>query len=392
MLDFRRFDPSSCAFPRPQVPVLPQEPLRGLRLLRAKPAQHAPGRVYRQFSRGRYALHEACRAAGVGTRGALLVPAYHCRTMLDPALALGARVLLYPVHADLGPDLDALAALARTHGPVAAVLATHYFGFAKPLQALAAWCRQHGAELIEDCSHGFVLDPADGHPGPAFGAMGTTARLGIASPYKFLPVPDGGLLWLPAGAGADAITPRAAAARQQIGAWASLLRRPARGVPAAATAAAAEAAQPCGTTVEERSAAPSPHYQTAAQGLAPLAASRWVARHSQLGAIVQARRARFAQWGAASRGFAAARPLFGLDAATVPYMFPLLLDEPEPAFTRLKRQGVPIWRWDDMAVSPCPVATRYRERLLHLPCHQGLTDADMEWMTTTLRQTLAQGR
>ena len=46
--------------------------------------------------------------AGVGREGALLAPAYHCVTMLDPAMALNADIQLYPLHADLSPDLEKL--------------------------------------------------------------------------------------------------------------------------------------------------------------------------------------------------------------------------------------------------------------------------------------------
>ena len=70
-------------------------------------------------------------------------------------------------------------------------------------------------------------------------------------------------------------------------------------------------------------------------------------------------------------------------------MFPLLLDEGEADFYRLKQLGMPIWRWDDMAVSECEVASRYRKRLIHLPCHQALGDSEMNWMTLALRTVLS---
>ena len=50
---------------------------------------------------------------------------------------------------------------------------------------------------------------------------------------------------------------------------------------------------------------------------------------------------------------------------------------------------MPIWRWDDMAVSECEVASRYRKRLIHLPCHQALGDSEMNWMTLALRTVLS---
>jgi dTDP-4-amino-4,6-dideoxygalactose transaminase len=42
-----------------------------------------------------------------------------------------------------------------------------------------------------------------------------------------------------------------------------------------------------------------------------------------------------------------------------------------------------------MAVSACPVATGYRTQLLHLPCHQGLSDAQMNWMLALVKDVLS---
>ncbi|MDR1708149.1 MAG: DegT/DnrJ/EryC1/StrS aminotransferase family protein, partial [Candidatus Accumulibacter sp.] len=64
--------------------------------------------------------------------------------------------------------------------------------------------------------------------------------------------------------------------------------------------------------------------------------------------------------------------------------FPLVIERPDPDFFRLKRAGLPIWRWDERAVAPgapdCGVARHYQLHLLHLPCHQGLDAARMDWM------------
>ena len=98
MLSFRRFDPTPCAFPPPRVPVLAPLGARSL-VLRA----NALSDRVRWYRRGRYALAEAYRLAGAGPGGAVLAPAYHCRTMLDPAIALGAPVLFYEVGPDLAP-------------------------------------------------------------------------------------------------------------------------------------------------------------------------------------------------------------------------------------------------------------------------------------------------
>lgn len=72
----------------------------------------------------------------------------------------------------------------------------------------------------------------------------------------------------------------------------------------------------------------------------------------------------------------------------MPYMFPLYIDYPNPHFYFMKMLGVPIWRWDEMAVSDCPVASDYRTRLLHLPCHQELTNKEMEWMSIAITNVI----
>jgi dTDP-4-amino-4,6-dideoxygalactose transaminase len=69
-------------------------------------------------------------------------------------------------------------------------------------------------------------------------------------------------------------------------------------------------------------------------------------------------------------------------------MFPLHIDQPTPHFYWLKHLGLPVWRWDEMAVSNCPVAQDYRLHLLHLPCHQSLTTDQMDWMISALQKTL----
>jgi len=76
----------------------------------------------------------------------------------------------------------------------------------------------------------------------------------------------------------------------------------------------------------------------------------------------------------------------------VPYMFPLLIEHPQDHFPLLKRLGVTIWRWDDMAESPCAVSRHYRQHLLHLPCHQALSDNELSWMETAVAKVVRSPR
>lgn len=398
-LDYLLFDGAPFAFPPPALPLL--APLRPGALHwqqpsnRPLPAWAGAGRLY---SRARYALREAYRLSGVGPAGTLLAPAYHCRTMLDPALALGAPVSLYHLHAGLTPDLSDIAQrIQQASVPVRALLAPHFFGLRQDLAALAALCQQHGVTLIEDCAHALPLRaPANG-----MGHMGTWC---VASPYKFFPCEDGGALWSGSGQALPAAPPlRPPSWRAVVGQVRNQLRRlrqrPAAsqaGAPAGTALAAPTAlaaltpASQRAQALPQRKAGPSADYQPLRETLACSALSAWIIDHADIAHIVARRRLHFAQWVAAAQDMPQARaPWQQLGAHDTPYMFPLYIDQPEQRFPALKRAGLPIWRWDSLATSSCATSAGYRLHLLQLPCHQGLRAADMAWMISTLRRVLA---
>lgn len=390
-LRYHRFDPSACAYPRPRVPMLP--PLTREQI---GPARPEPATPRRHYARGRYALGAAYALAGVGPAGALLAPAYHCRTMLDPALALGAEVALYPLTPELHADPDGLRRVAAAcRSRPAALLLTHYFGLPREIDAVAAWCRAQGIALIEDCSHalpGSGADAARGRP-----AMGKSGRWAASSPYKFFPCPDGGWLWANDGAPLPAAPLRRPAwgaelrgIRSAWAQWRGRISAPDAGSIEAELAALADRDTHRGRDWLESTDQPSDEFQRGDAGLAGLAVSRWIERHSRLEALVAQRRARYLQWRQAVDALPGIAPLLpDLPAGVAPYMFPLRVRDPAPLFDPLKRMGLPIWRWDDMAASDCMVSRDYRQGVFHLPCHQALDDAQMHWMTTLLRTAAA---
>lgn len=396
MLSFHRFDPAPCGFPRPQVPVLP--PLSWAQLRLRGSAADSTG--CRHFARGRYALRAAYELAGVGPRGALLAPSYHCRTMLDGAVRLGGEVGLYPLTGELEPDIAGLEFAASTcRTPPAALLFTHYFGLPRDIAPVAEWCRRRGIVLVEDCSHALVAEqPPRANGASSVLPMGTTGHYAAASPYKFYPCPDGGLLWSPLGAPLPAKSTRAPGLRAQLrGAWHALQqvrrRHAAPDDMSAEAALATLAARPpiVGRDwIEDgRVAALSAEYAIEAEALDSLAVSRWIQRHADVAGLVKRRRERFMQWADAVAGLSGCQALFAsLPAGSTPYMFPLLVQDPPRRFYPLKQLGVPIWRWDDMAVSSCAVSQRYRQGVFHLPCHQALGDGEMRWMISALQQVM----
>ncbi len=392
-LEYVLFDGAPFDFPRALLPVMP--PFRpaalrwGADTRRAVPAWAGSGRHY---GRARYALRDAYRLSGVGPAGALLAPAYHCCTMFDPALALGAPVRLYAVDETLRPDLGDIARqLERTDLPVKALLASHYFGFAYDLRELAALCQAHGVALVEDCAQSMPLaTPSNG--------MGVTGRWCVASPWKFFPCEDGGVLWSGTGQAIDLPPLRSLGPRGELAQVRRMWQRSRLHLPRGGRALAAvleEAADPLvqqAQAVSRRLEGPSQEYQREWEEIGCAAVSRWIIAHSDIAEIVAARRTNYERWARAVIDMPHARaPWPVLAPNDTPYMFPLLIDHPERHFAPLKRAGLPIFRWDSMAASACATSARYRLGLLHLPCHQALTDAELEWMIGTVRRVLGGG-
>lgn len=338
------------------------------------------------FHFGRYALIEALRRAGVGPGHKVLLPTVHCRSMLDPVLYLGAEPLLYRVGSDLTPDMGSLAGLAAS---ARVMVLTHYFGFPNALDAVTAFCRRHDIVLIEDCSHAFYGE----HAGQPLGTFGSYAA---ASVYKFLPTAYGGLLLDNAGGGPVSLKPPGwrfelrTARSVLLGIWRHM-RRPRRPPDCDACLCVAKARD------ASRSSARRPPKS------ASTVQERWVGTGDTLvgkgilatiahGRIVTRRRRYYAWWLEALRGVGGARALFpALPEGVVPYAFPLVLEQPEPAFSALRYAGIPMWRWEDGAQCDCPVAAHYRTNLVQLPLHQELDEEEARWMMRTAAEILAAG-
>lgn len=388
-LDYQIFDPADCAFPAARIPPLP-DGLAGLSLGTQADRGGKPPESFRHFVRARYALLEAYRLSGIGRDGALLAPAYHCRTMIDPALVLGGPVLLYPVRPDLSTDIGELDRLLQhSPVPVRALLATHFFGLPQALAPIAAWCTERGITLVEDCSHALFMEHGQA---PNVGNVGDFV---VSSPYKFIPCPDGGLLHARQAGRLDGLHPRPQPLKAELRGidYALSMARKRRHGPACAIDAidadlAALPRRPMGDD-SRRQDGLSADYRPTEEGLASLRFSRFLCRHADLAGIAHRRRRHYARWAEATSEITGCRPLAPLlPNGCVPYMFPLHIDRPEHHFHPLKHLGVPIWRWDSIAASDCPTAGDYRLHLLHLPCHQAVTEPQLDWMIAAVRRVL----
>ncbi|MCC2973039.1 DegT/DnrJ/EryC1/StrS family aminotransferase [Massilia sp. IC2-476] len=350
---------------------------------------------------GRVALALALRALGVEAGDAVLLPAYHSLSMVPPVLWRGATPLFYRVGMDTAVDLDDVA--ARLGPRVKVLVVTHYFGFPQDLVRLRAFCDAHGLALVEDCAHCFFGE----HAGRPVGAFGDYA---IASSMKFFPAYDGGVLVSRTRPLASRLRPAGAAF--EIKALLNTLERgfaygrlPLLHALLAAPLAAkgllwnalkgrrGEAAQ---------AAALAPASSDSGVEFDPAWVDKrasWIARRllrrADAGRIVTRRRANYARLERALGGLPGCRPLFAqLPAGACPWLFPLLVDDPEPVCARLDAWGVPVTRfastlWPGVDAAAGAESAALSRRVLAFPLHQELREDELAWLCERARAALA---
>jgi len=390
------------ANPLPDRPLIPLAPI-----LSASSFRRAAGaRVhtvldagnYRLVTSGRVAIALALREIGVGPGEQVLVPAYHSPSMIPPVLWRGAAPVFYRVGRDAAVDL---ADLAAKIGPATrAVMVTHYFGFPQEMAPIRALCDARGIALIEDCAHCFIGEQG----GRPVGAWGDYA---IASSMKFLPVYEGGAL-VSARHRLDRVVLRSAGAGFEAKVALNSLEkgfdygrlpavRAALWLPLRAKAAL------WGRVKRSRGGAPAlaPDSSDSSFNFDPT----WIDKRSSLfaramlklaspGRIQARRRSHYARLAAAVQGVSGVRPLHPrLPDGACPWVFPLLVDDPEPLFARLRALGVPLTRfgtpqWAGVDAATCANSALLARHVLALPCHQELTDREMAWLVTCLREAL----
>ncbi|WP_322402081.1 aminotransferase class I/II-fold pyridoxal phosphate-dependent enzyme [Massilia luteola] len=387
----------------PPVPVLSLAAFMGGR--RAALPSLLDGADVRLVTSGRIAIGLALRALGVGAGDVVLVPAYHSPSMVPPAHWCGADVAFYRILPDTAPDLaDIQAHLAK--GRVKAILATHFFGIPHDLAPLRALCDRHGVGLIEDCAHAFF----GARDGAAVGSVGDYA---IGSTMKFFPIYEGGCLVSHrhrldvtlhgAGAGFEMKAAlnalEAAFAYGRLPVLRLLLALPLRLKSALWNARKSRAAN--GTAA----ASPAPALAPSSSDSSFEFDARWTDKRSSWlsravlrcvspARIVARRRRNYQELQRALDGAPGCRPLIArLPDGACPWMFPLLVDRPQPVFEALQRAGVPMTRfgaslWPGVDASVCANSVDLGRRLIAFPCHQALDDAERAWLHAQVRQAL----
>jgi len=351
---------------------------------------------------GRSAIRLALTLAGVRASDEVLVPTYHCPTMIAPVETLGAKPCFYPLD-DAGlPDLQYLDQLDTRRAR--ALLAPHLFGVARPMQPVADFCRHRGLSLLEDCAHCFCGEFSGA-------AIGTVGDFAIGSLPKFFPVATGGLLasrrTLPA-------PPAHGDFAQELrSAWSvlELARQPRHGGTlrwiARLLGAAHRSLSGSAAAIEPPAITQLSPERVRTEALAdpwlqirslPRVESCVVLR-ADISAIATRRAANFRALQNALEACSGLRPLpLQCHSGDAPYVVPVLLDDvtmADETYANMRRRRLPVYRWDQLwprtpALSGDP-AWDWSRRLIQVTCHQSHWPEDMPELAQALRNCLPGG-
>lgn len=356
----------------------------------------------RLVTSGRVAIALALREMAVGAGDEVLVPAYHCASMIEPVIWSGARPVFYRVRADTEIDLDDLA--RRVTPRTRVLMATNYFGFPQPLDRLRMFCDAHAIMLLEDCAHSFLGE----YQGKPLGSFGDYA---IASSMKFLPIYEGGCL-VSARHPLNGVRLRSAGAGfetkvaingieegcqyRRLGLLRHLLALPIAlkntlwQCMKARNPARAQALSPGSS---EGGFSFDPEWLDKRSSVYSRLILRLVSRR-RMGAL---RRRHYLRLQAALAGLPGCRPLFPvLPEHVYPWVFPLWVERPQHVFAALKRAAVPVLRfgeflWPDPSAAVCEASVELSRHVMQFPCHQELRADELEWMIVQIRAALTVG-
>jgi perosamine synthetase len=373
----------------PKLPVLGWSAFSGER---AAPTPGVLSARHRRYTTsGRAAIALALRTLEIRSGDKVLVPTYHCPTMIAPIAQSGAQPMFYPITASGGVNIEWLrrAPLAGTR----AMLATHYFGIPQPMSRLRAFCDAHRIALIEDCAHAFF--------GVSEGvAVGSWGDFAIASLPKFFPVPEGGLI-LSATHPLKKLDLAPCSWRDEVKATADAIeigvvhgRFPGLNLLLGGVFGLKNWLH----HRHDLTDAPANHGSESAKpavdfrlnSFQPAVAARWIASSVHQARIVGHRRRNYAALTSRLSRIDGAHALCpDLPDDATPYVFPLYVNEPTASYQRLRSAGIPLFRWDEVwpgtPVIDGDHGLDWAHRVFQLGCHQDLSLHDIEAMATTVR-------
>ncbi|MCV2355504.1 DegT/DnrJ/EryC1/StrS family aminotransferase [Paucibacter sp. B2R-40] len=350
---------------------------------------------------GRAAIFQALIQLNLPAGSEVLLPTYHCPTMVAPVLLAGHRPSYFGICANGLPNLQGIT--PEQIQAARAMLVPHYFGLPQSLAHVRHWCDQHHIALIEDCAHSLFGVAGERN-------VGSWGDFATASLSKFLPVPEAGLL-------ASASRPLQPMAMTTQGAVAQV-----KGVidilELAAHHQRLAGLNSLGSAmlrIKKLLRPVGPKQTTSAHGKSdcqdfmaacdmgrikarPLRVSTWLSQILPRQQIITRRRENFELYANLLGELKGAQPLMThigalANSCAAPYVYPLWVDDAERVYHGLRLGGYPVFRWDRIwpgtPTLTGDVGPLWSHHVLQLLCHQDLCAEDISKTAAEVQRLLA---
>lgn len=342
-------------------------------------------RYVKFYSRGMWALEEGIiRLKHRKGKSNVWVwfPDYFCNEALGSVRNNNVNLKFYPVTNRLNPDWKKIVHIVKKQGPPDVFILVHYFGFPNTIEEAGHFCKECGAELIEDCAH--VLVPL----------AGSCKNVAIFSPRKLLPIPEGGLLLVRDNTFQEnAFRPSFQPDKKKMLGWLSY-RMSQRlmlkiGVPLHRVRRKFSSASPMARpnlTKGEKKRLPDKFMMRFLSAV-----------EKDIPQIIEKRRKNYITCLNEANKIKALRALYPVLPDNVcPYAFPVMVPPTKRISIqkRLNRAGIPASTWPDLPpeitahTDSHETAIWMQERLLLLPIHQDLTNSQINYMWSMLEVVL----
>ncbi|MCO6432540.1 MAG: DegT/DnrJ/EryC1/StrS aminotransferase family protein [Deltaproteobacteria bacterium] len=134
---------------------------------------------------GRVALKEGLSRLALPAGSKILVPSYYQGSEISTLIDAKYTLEFYRLSRTLQVDLNDIE--ERITPDVRALYLIHYFGLPQDIGTIAAFCRDRGLALIEDCALSLLSRCGETW-------LGSSGDIALFSIYKSLPMPHGGYL------------------------------------------------------------------------------------------------------------------------------------------------------------------------------------------------------
>lgn len=392
------------AYPKSRVPT---QPILSFASFGREASEHIPSVLdagnAKFVTSGRIAIALALQQMNIGKNDKVLVPAYHCTSMVDPIVWIGATPVFYRINLDTSVDLEDIR--SKLDGATKLLMAANYFGFPQNLSKLRRFCDDHEIFLLEDCAHSFLGKHRDK-------SVGTYGDYAIASSMKFFPIHEGGCL-VSAHHPIDSLRLDSAGPGFEVKAAFNAIeegfeygRMP---LLKAVLSIPMWFKNLLWGSIKKRSGAEisslGPDASDGGFGFEP----KWLDKRSSFISrylmkvvsktrMAKKRRENYLILHNALSGLPGCHPLFPeLPDGVYPWVFPLVSEDLQTIFPILKNAGVPIIRfgeylWPGVDSEVCPASVELSQHAMQFPCHQELRANELDWMISKIKEVILANR